>query len=193
MSLLKAIKQQLGLSTTPANNFTLDASADNGTMKLARGNAGVTTQDIITVNASGIVSFPQGTDVLPSQTGNSGGLLTTNGTTASWKAVKFVSSDQTFALAGLITVAHGLGSIPTFTTLQLVCQTAEGGWSIGDVINHGNFTSNYTSSGLIIYCDATNVNIRVGNTAVYSGNKTTGVYFALTPANWKLRITAINL
>ena len=53
MSLIKTIKAQLGLSNTPANNFTLDASADNGTMKLARGNAGATTQDILTVDASG--------------------------------------------------------------------------------------------------------------------------------------------
>ena len=55
MSLLKTIKAQLGLSNTPANNFTLDASADNGTLKLARGNAGATTQDILTVDASGNV------------------------------------------------------------------------------------------------------------------------------------------
>lgn len=53
MSLLKSIRQQLGLSVTPANNFTLDASADNGTMKLARGNAGATTQDILTVGSNG--------------------------------------------------------------------------------------------------------------------------------------------
>jgi hypothetical protein len=54
MSLIKAIKAQLGLSVTPANNFTLDASADNGTMKLAR-NSG---QDIMTVDAAGKVAFP---------------------------------------------------------------------------------------------------------------------------------------
>ena len=59
MSLIKAIRQQLGLSTTPANNFTLDASAADGTMKLARGNAGATTQDIMTVDAAGKVAFPQ--------------------------------------------------------------------------------------------------------------------------------------
>lgn len=58
MSLIKAIRAQLGLSVTPANNFTLDASADNGTMKLARGNAGATTQDLLTVDASGEVSLP---------------------------------------------------------------------------------------------------------------------------------------
>jgi hypothetical protein len=55
VSLIKAIKQQLGLSVTPANNFTLDASADNGTMKLSR-NSG---EDIMTVDAAGKVAFPQ--------------------------------------------------------------------------------------------------------------------------------------
>ena len=60
MSLLRAIKHQLGLSVTPTNNFTLTAEADNGTMKLARGNAGATTQDIMTVDAAGKVAFPQG-------------------------------------------------------------------------------------------------------------------------------------
>lgn len=63
MSLIKMIKAQLGLSVTSANNFTLDASADNGTMKLARGNAGATTQDIMTVDAAGKVAFPQ--NVIP--------------------------------------------------------------------------------------------------------------------------------
>lgn len=59
MSLLKSIKAQLGLSVTPANNFTLTAEADNGTMKLARGNAGATTQDILTVDSAGRPGFPQ--------------------------------------------------------------------------------------------------------------------------------------
>lgn len=58
MSLIKVIRAQLGLSSTPANNFTWDASADNGTAKLARGNAGATTQDILTVDANGRVAMP---------------------------------------------------------------------------------------------------------------------------------------
>jgi hypothetical protein len=60
MSLLKAIRAQLGLSASAAQNFTLDASAADGTMKLARGNAGATTQDIITVAGDGKVDFPAG-------------------------------------------------------------------------------------------------------------------------------------
>ena len=58
MSLLKFFKAQLGLSSTPANNFTLDASAQDGTMKLSRGNAGATTQDVLVVDAAGIVRHP---------------------------------------------------------------------------------------------------------------------------------------
>ena len=57
MSIIRAIKHRLGLSVTPANNFTFDASADNGTMKLTRESG----QDIMTVDAAGKVAFPQNT------------------------------------------------------------------------------------------------------------------------------------
>jgi hypothetical protein len=49
-----AIKSEIGQSATPANNFSLDASADNGTMKLERGNG----DEIITVGANDVVNFP---------------------------------------------------------------------------------------------------------------------------------------
>lgn len=60
MSLIKALMAQFGKSVTAANNFTLDASANNGTMRLARGNAGATTQDVLLVAADGKVDAPQG-------------------------------------------------------------------------------------------------------------------------------------
>lgn len=55
MSIIRAIKHRLGLSVTPANNFVWDASADNGTCKLARESG----QDIMTVDAGGRCGFPQ--------------------------------------------------------------------------------------------------------------------------------------
>lgn len=48
---------QFGDSSTATNNFTITAEAVDGTMKLARGNAGATTQDIMTVDADGKVAF----------------------------------------------------------------------------------------------------------------------------------------
>ena len=47
---------QLGDSTTAANNFVWQTNTD-GTAKLARGNIGATTQDILTVAADGKVNF----------------------------------------------------------------------------------------------------------------------------------------
>jgi hypothetical protein len=57
VSLIRAIKAQLGLSTTPAHNFTWDSSADDGTAKLARGNADATIHDVMTVDAADNVNF----------------------------------------------------------------------------------------------------------------------------------------
>lgn len=56
MSLLKANSVQIGQSNTATNNFTLTAAAQDGTIKLARGNSGATTSDILTINSSGAIS-----------------------------------------------------------------------------------------------------------------------------------------
>jgi hypothetical protein len=65
MSLLRLIRQQLGLSETPANNFHWDASADDGSLSLLRGDSGSPTQTILTISAAGLVVFPPA----PPQTG----------------------------------------------------------------------------------------------------------------------------
>lgn len=57
MSLIKANAVQIGQSPTATQNFTLAVpSAPDGTIKLARGNAGATTQDVLSVDASGNVN-----------------------------------------------------------------------------------------------------------------------------------------
>lgn len=57
MSLLKSNSVQIGQSVTATNNFTLSVPASpDGTIKLARGNSGATTADILTVDASGNVT-----------------------------------------------------------------------------------------------------------------------------------------
>lgn len=59
MSQLNVNTLQIGQSATPANNFVFSVpSPEDGTIKLSRGNVGSTTQDVISVNASGVVSFP---------------------------------------------------------------------------------------------------------------------------------------
>lgn len=55
---IKTNNLQLGDSSTATQNFTLQTNVD-GTAKLARGNAGATTQDILTVDSGGRVGFSQ--------------------------------------------------------------------------------------------------------------------------------------
>lgn len=58
MSLIRANSVQIGQSNTATNNFTLSVpSSPDGTIKLARGNSGATTADILTVANDGTISF----------------------------------------------------------------------------------------------------------------------------------------
>jgi hypothetical protein len=58
MSLLKANSVQIGQSATATQNFTLSVpSSPDGTIKLARGNSGATTADILSVSSSGAVTI----------------------------------------------------------------------------------------------------------------------------------------
>lgn len=111
MSLIKTIKAQLGLSNTATQNFTLTAEAADGTMKLARGNAGATTQDIITVASTGAVDFPQ----LVKSLGINGYLTLPGGVILQWGTTAVASLD-----AYTITFP---------TAFPTACQLALGGWT----------------------------------------------------------------
>ena len=60
MSTLKTNAVQIGQSNTATANFALTAANADGTVKLARGNVGATTQDVMTVASDGKVDFPAG-------------------------------------------------------------------------------------------------------------------------------------
>jgi hypothetical protein len=58
MSLLKSNSVQIGQSATATQNFTLSVpSSPDGTIKLARGNSGATTADVVNVDSSGNVGI----------------------------------------------------------------------------------------------------------------------------------------
>ena len=61
---------QLGTSATATQNFVLTVpTVQDGTAKLSRGNAGSTTQDILTIDASGNLTAPQNLTVTGNITG----------------------------------------------------------------------------------------------------------------------------
>lgn len=56
MSAVKSSKVQVGISTNPDNNFVIDASQADGSIKISRGNIGATTQDVLKVDSTGTMS-----------------------------------------------------------------------------------------------------------------------------------------
>ncbi len=106
----------------------------------------------------------------------------------------FESPQQAFTAAGLITLAHGLGKVPAFTRLDLVCATAEAGYSAGDVvetIHHFVSISGTTQTyGAVAWRDAVNVSVRVAAGGFLIPGKVNGVATGTTPANWRLVVRA---
>lgn len=104
---------------------------------------------------------------------------------------EFVSSNQTITSGGLLTLAHGLSSLPKIVFVFLYCNTTEHGWSVGDVILAGQWT-NSNSSGPAVYFDSTNVYVRqcsAGN-AYLVPTKSGGVISYATNGNWRVIIKA---
>lgn len=95
MSTIKAENLQLGDHATATNNFTLTTNLD-GTAVLARGNQGATTQDILTIDASGNILFPADTNVNSAANGSSMVLLETQ-TASSSATIDFTANiDSTY-------------------------------------------------------------------------------------------------
>jgi hypothetical protein len=70
MSTLKTKRAQLGTSATTSNNFTITAESADGKLKFARGNAGATTQDIMTIDSSSNLQLNSSTSSFKDGGGN---------------------------------------------------------------------------------------------------------------------------
>ena len=139
---LKNTHSQIGTSSTASNNFSLEPTT-TGAMKLARGNSGSTTQDIITVDSNGKIAFPaqgqslatNGYSFLP------GGILVQWGTNA------------------IVVNSGGDGDInysPTFTSLfTIIVSDGDGVTNIG-VVNSSilsKFTFRSETPSIAVRCN----------------------------------------
>lgn len=107
----------------------------------------------------------------------------------------YTSANQTITAAGTLTLAHGLGGMPTMIQVRLKCLTAELGYSVGDEVMidfFGGYQGGNTGQALSIVPDATNLNIRYGGAANVFGlpNKATGIIANATNASWAMIVRA---
>lgn len=105
------------------------------------------------------------------------------------------SSEWAITPGGLFTWAHGLGVVPKFYEVILVCQVAEYNYAVGDEVFPKDYQATLASSpisaGCAVQMDATNLLMRIGNRALYSFNVpdwTTGALQAITSSKWKLKV-----
>lgn len=101
---------------------------------------------------------------------------------------QYTSPQQTITTSGALTLAHGLGAVPSLVNYHLVCLTAEAGYAVGDVVDSAGVYLN----GAAIWKDATNIYLRFSNgvKCYYLFNKTTGASGSVTNTYWGLVVHA---
>ena len=99
----------------------------------------------------------------------------------------YASSGQAITNGGGLTLAHGLGSMPILASCELVCGTAELGYSAADVLQFsvsGDGTYAGLSTSLSVRKTATNLLVRYPAAGFVIARADTGAQAAITPANW---------
>ena len=165
--------------TFPTLNQNTTGTAANVTGIVAVANGGTGTSSPATVAGTGISVSGS----FPNQTVTNTGI-----------ALPYSSGNQTVSAAGLLTLGHGLGVVPSIVQFYAICLTAEFNYAIGDIIciNKTVHDSLANSRGLTAVVNATNVVVRFGSASppLTAMNKTTGVGVSLTAANWALIVKA---
>lgn len=168
---------------TPANSVVCNpTAADTGASTLA-----IATSRIVGRGTSGN---------LTSLTAGNGLTFGTSSILLSGKSVTlYQSSEQTITAGGSLTLAHGLGGVPQFCYVYLVCKTIQYNYAVDQVYQGGLLAGNVANTGCAISPDATNLNIRYGSAAgtFVVQNYTTGATAAITNANWAAVFVAVRM
>lgn len=107
----------------------------------------------------------------------------------------YFSPQQTITLSSELTLAHGLGKLPTLMRLYLVNSTGASGYSAGDRIWVAADQRNINNGGVSISMDATNLYLSTGTSNFYiipkAGGAAVDVSGSLT--NWRLVAEAVSV
>lgn len=198
MSLIKANAVQVGQSNTATQNFTLAVpSSPDGTIKLARGNSGATTQDVLSVSNAGVVSFPQGLGNI-----SSGTAIATGSTTARSLANRFADvlnvkdfgaigngvTDDTAAIQAAINFAISAGGTQVYfdTGNYLVSSTItiNGSVSLYGIFERSRIRANFSNGDVLVVNGATS-EVDFSGLLIESnvGKRTGGYYINFVSAN----------
>jgi hypothetical protein len=208
----QALAQQIPSLLSKSANYTL-LTTDRGNVVKSTATMTLTLPTVASAgngfsfwvwNSSGVLTIdPNGSETIEGATTkvvtlNHKFLVFCDGT--EWRTIAevpfqryFESSEQTITSAGALTLAHGLGAVPKLIMFEVICKTAEDGYSIGDLLA---VSYTCTGGGANIHntptWDATNVYVRFSSiTECFRvANKTTGGDTGLTNGNFRLIVRA---
>lgn len=111
------------------------------------------------------------------------------------KSFNSSASPQTISSAGLLTIAHGMGVIPSIFQCYLTCGTGNVGYSAGNVVGVSpNTMDGSVNRGFTLWLDSTNINIRFGSggasNIIYLLNQGTGAAAPITETLWTFSVLA---
>ncbi|NWE49242.1 hypothetical protein, partial [Pseudomonas gingeri] len=102
----------------------------------------------------------------------------------------YISSQQSFTANGTVTLAHGLGAVPSRVSMDMVCVTAELGFSVGDVIPIGEsaiaISASSVSFGVQNRKTATQIISRIASGGILVISIGTGAASSVTPSFWRI-------
>lgn len=180
---------RMPVGATNGHTLQVDSTQTNGMRWAPPGGLPLSTKgDLLVNDGSTNVRLPIGAN---------GTVLTADSAAASgvkWAAVGniFQSTDLTITPGALYAAPHGFSSIPRNAWYALVCQVAELGYSVGDVV----FTyvdNDSPSKGLSMIVDATHVKAQISghaNVIFIIMSRLTATAAAITFNRWKLRLFA---
>ena len=108
------------------------------------------------------------------------------------RTTKYESTFVAMANSSLIPFVHGLGVEPDLISYRLKCIAAEGGYSIGDVIDiHPSADGHGINEGFGATISTTNVDIRISvNGPGQYNQKGSGSHVLFTSASWQIQVKA---
>ena len=151
---------QLGDSATAANNFMVTAQAADGTMKIARGNNGATTQDLITISATGNVQLTKTSEqsMIRLHTSNGYGstnnkikrfttVVTTQGTDVTYADSATLGASFTINTSGVYSISYTDGFTASANRIGLSLNTSAPTTAIQSIPPAEILASAYSTTG----------------------------------------------
>lgn len=105
----------------------------------------------------------------------------------------YMSTNQTWAIGGTITINHGLVTRPVRSSVEAECTTADAGYAVGAVVDlgaHQCLVSGANNFGFSTEISATQLIMNIAAQGLAVANKSTRAVVAMTPASWRLRLKA---